>query len=227
MGRPASFLPAFSFRGDDVFKQVGTLSGGEKSRSSLRATLLSGGNLLVLDEPTNHLDIGMREALEEALEAYEGTLLFVTHDRKLLDALPTSIWWVDDGKLHAFEDGYQQSWSGWLAERKTAAGEDEGMASGGGGQQGHPEAISGASGRGTSPCRAGKGDAGGAGAGSDARRARALKRERERRFALVEARWIGSRALKAQSRRRWPTRQTYEDPARAAELGGQHAEVAS
>lgn len=220
------FLARFLFRGDDVFKQVGTLSGGEKSRLALARLLLSGGNLLILDEPTNHLDIDMREALEEALEAYEGTLLFVTHDRKLLDALADIVWWVDDGKLHTFEDGYQQL-VGWLAERKTAAGDDEGMASGGAGDGAIAEAISGASGRGTSHRRAGKGDAGGARAGGDERRARALQRERERRLALVEAEVERLSALKAQLEEALAAPETYEDPERAAELGRQHAQVAA
>ena len=88
-------LAAFGFRGEDVFKRVSTLSGGEKSR--LRLCMLMGGqiNLLVLDEPTNHLDIASREWMEDALSDYEQTLLFVSHDRYFIEKFATRIWTLD------------------------------------------------------------------------------------------------------------------------------------
>lgn len=90
-GKLRSFLARFLFVGDDVFKRVGTLSGGEKGRLSLAKLIYSNKNVLVLDEPTNHLDIPSREALEAALAEYEGTIITVSHDRFFLDKISTNI----------------------------------------------------------------------------------------------------------------------------------------
>ncbi len=100
-------LAAFGFRGEDVFKTVGTLSGGEKSR--LKLCMLMGGeiNLLVLDEPTNHLDIASREWMEDALSDYEQTLLFVSHDRYFIEKFATRIWSLQDGVLTDFRGGWR------------------------------------------------------------------------------------------------------------------------
>ena len=86
-----SLLGRFLFTGDDVFKQVKDLSGGEKAKLSLLKLMLSGANTLVLDEPTNHLDIESKEIVEEALMEFEGTLLIVSHDRYLLNTIPDRI----------------------------------------------------------------------------------------------------------------------------------------
>ena len=101
-------LAAFGFRGEDVFKTVGSLSGGEKSR--LRLCMLMGGeiNLLVLDEPTNHLDIASREWMEDALEDYEQTLLFVSHDRYFIEKFATRIWSLENGSLTDFRGGWEE-----------------------------------------------------------------------------------------------------------------------
>src|SRR5579885_1742413 len=92
-----SFLGRFLFSGDDVFKTIGTLSGGERSRVALAKLTLQGSNFLVLDEPTNHLDLQSRQFLEEVLSEFEGTLLFVSHDRYFIDSLATRLWVIEDG----------------------------------------------------------------------------------------------------------------------------------
>jgi ATP-binding cassette subfamily F protein 3 len=107
-----TLLGRFLFGGDDVFKQVGDLSGGERSRVALAQLTLMGGNLLVLDEPTNHLDIGAREALETVLNEYNGSILFVSHDRYFIDAVADTIWMVDDGSIEKF-DGTYSEYAAW------------------------------------------------------------------------------------------------------------------
>ena len=96
-------LGRFLFSGDDVDKKVSMLSGGERSRLALAKLVLSQGNLLLLDEPTNHLDIPAREALEDALEAYTGTLVFASHDRRLISRIATRLWVIEEGSLVSFE----------------------------------------------------------------------------------------------------------------------------
>ena len=93
------FLGRFLFSGDDVFKTIGTLSGGERSRVALAKLTLQGSNLLVLDEPTNHLDLQSRQFLEDVLGDFEGTLLFVSHDRYFIDRLATKVWAIEDGAV--------------------------------------------------------------------------------------------------------------------------------
>ena len=99
-------LGAFLFSGEDVFKTVGTLSGGEQSRLRLCMLMDDKINLLILDEPTNHLDIASREWVECAIEEYEGTLLFVSHDRYFVDKFVTRIWEFEDGVVHDYLCGY-------------------------------------------------------------------------------------------------------------------------
>jgi len=86
-----NYLARYLFRGDDVFSQVGTLSGGERARLALAILVLEQANFLLLDEPTNHLDIASQEILQSALEAFDGTILLVTHDRYLVDRLASQI----------------------------------------------------------------------------------------------------------------------------------------
>ncbi len=101
-----SFLGRFLFSGDDVFKPVGTLSGGERSRVALAKLTLQGSNVLILDEPTNHLDLQSRQFLEEVLGEFEGTLLFVSHDRYFVDSLATKIWAIEEGVLIPYLGNY-------------------------------------------------------------------------------------------------------------------------
>ena len=101
-------LAAFKFKGEDVFKPVATLSGGEQSRLRLCMLMDEKINLLILDEPTNHLDIQSREWIEEAVEDYTGNLLFVSHDRYFIDRFATRIWSIEDGRIVDFKGTYQQ-----------------------------------------------------------------------------------------------------------------------
>ena len=101
-------LAAFKFRGEDVFKPVSALSGGEQSRLRLCMLMDSKINLLILDEPTNHLDIQSREWIEEAVEEYEGNLLFVSHDRYFIDRFATRIWMLENRKITDFKGSYQE-----------------------------------------------------------------------------------------------------------------------
>ena len=101
-------LAAYDFRGEDVFKPVSVLSGGEQSRLRLCMLMDDEINFLILDEPTNHLDIASREWIEEAVEAYDGTLLFVSHDRYFINRFATRIWELADGTITDYTCGFAQ-----------------------------------------------------------------------------------------------------------------------
>ncbi|HLZ53381.1 MAG TPA: ATP-binding cassette domain-containing protein, partial [Verrucomicrobiae bacterium] len=100
-------LGSFLFRGDDVFKPVSILSGGEKSRLALVKLLLDPPNLLLMDEPTTHLDLASVDALIEALQPYEGTLIFISHDVHFIRVLANHVVRVENGRLRHFTGGYQ------------------------------------------------------------------------------------------------------------------------
>ena len=104
------YLARFLFTGEEVFKKVSTLSGGERGRLALAKLSLTQANLLLLDEPTNHLDIPSQEILQEVLDEYQGTNLLVSHDRYLIDALGTQIWEIEPGQvaLQVYEGTYSQ-----------------------------------------------------------------------------------------------------------------------
>ena len=112
-------LGAFLFQGEDVFKQVGNLSGGEQSRLRLCMLMDEKINLLILDEPTNHLDIASREWVEAAIEEFEGVLLFVSHDRYFIEKFAERIWLLEDGTIRDFRCGYQKYRS--ILEHEAAA----------------------------------------------------------------------------------------------------------
>ena len=112
-------LGAFLFSGEDVFKTVGTLSGGEQSRLRLCMLMDEKINLLILDEPTNHLDVASREWVECAIDEYEGTLIFVSHDRYFVDKFATRVWELNDGSIRDFPCGYSKYRS--IKEHEAAA----------------------------------------------------------------------------------------------------------
>lgn len=116
-GQIQGHLGRFDFTGDAVLRRAGTLSGGERARVALALMMLEQANLLVFDEPTNHLDVESIEALEDALSDYDGTVLLVSHDRALLDALCTRIWSIEEGVLHDFPGGYAD----WHLDREQRA----------------------------------------------------------------------------------------------------------
>ncbi len=108
-------LAGFLFYGDDVFKEISTLSGGERARVALLKMMLSGHNLLLLDEPTNHLDIKSREALEEALLSYDGTVFAISHDRYFINKIATRIYALKDTGMDLFEGNFD-----YYLEKKSA-----------------------------------------------------------------------------------------------------------
>lgn len=112
-----SMLGGMMFHGDDVFKEIGTLSGGQKARLVLLKLVLDGANCLVLDEPTNHLDIMARETVEAALEAFDGTVLVVSHDRYFVNEVATRIWEIEDLDIKDYKGNYDF----YLEERKKQA----------------------------------------------------------------------------------------------------------
>ena len=123
--RTRSMLGGMLFHGDDVFKEIGTLSGGQKARLVLLKLVLDGANCLVLDEPTNHLDIMAREAVEAALTAFDGTVLVVSHDRYFINEVADRIWEIEDGQLKDYKGNYDF----YLVEKqKVAAAAAEAMA---------------------------------------------------------------------------------------------------
>jgi ATP-binding cassette subfamily F protein 3 len=135
------YLAHYLFRGDDVFKRVRDLSGGERGRLALALLALSGANFLLLDEPTNHLDIPSQEVLQEVLEGFNGTILLVSHDRYLVDRLAQHIWSIEDGELLAFAASYRDYLA--LREEEQGSGGEEEQGSRGAGEQGSEEAQSG------------------------------------------------------------------------------------
>ncbi|HEY1012839.1 MAG TPA: ABC-F family ATP-binding cassette domain-containing protein [Herpetosiphonaceae bacterium] len=110
-----TLLGRFLFSNDDVHKSVSDLSGGERSRVALAKLMLGGGNFLILDEPTNHLDIQAREALETVLNEYNGTILFVSHDRYFIDAVADTLWVLDEGAVRRFAGVYSE----YAAQRES------------------------------------------------------------------------------------------------------------
>src|SRR5690606_5960615 len=111
-----SILGCFLFTGDDVFKKIKVLSGGEKSRVALAKALTADANFLVLDEPTNHLDMASVNILIQALQQFEGTFIVVSHDRYFLDNVANKIWFIEDKEIKEYPGTYQE-YEEWNAKR--------------------------------------------------------------------------------------------------------------
>lgn len=116
IGEARSFLAKFLFKGEEIFEQVKSLSGGERGRLSLARLLITAPNVLILDEPTTHLDIPSREALENMLQDFDGTVIFVSHDRHLISLLANNLWFVDNGQIDEFEGTYDE----WLESNRKS-----------------------------------------------------------------------------------------------------------
>src|SRR6266511_1346666 len=119
-GQIQGHLGRFGFSGQEVLRRADSLSGGERARLALAILMLSGANLLVFDEPTNHLDVESIEALEDAIEEYDGTVLLVSHDRALLRALTTRVWVLHEGRITDFPGSFEE-WEVTSQERAHAA----------------------------------------------------------------------------------------------------------
>ncbi|MDI1234576.1 MAG: ABC-F family ATP-binding cassette domain-containing protein [bacterium] len=116
-----SILGCFLFTGDDVYKKIKVLSGGEKARVALAKTLVEEANFLLLDEPTNHLDIQSMNILIQALQQFEGTFITVSHDRYFISQIANKIWWIEEDLIKEYEGTYDD-WKYWMAKReKTRA----------------------------------------------------------------------------------------------------------
>ena len=178
-----TLLGSFLFGDDDIEKKIGVLSGGERARVALAKMLAAPGNVMLMDEPTNHLDLESSEALAEALASYEGTLLFVSHNRSFVRRLATKIWDMEDGRLKTYPgtlDEYLES------ERLKRAGEGPG---------------SGAGGRAEAPASAKADPATGAGAGSVPPREKGSRdAEKERKRVEAEERRKRRRLLELEKR---------------------------
>ncbi|MEL7436464.1 MAG: ATP-binding cassette domain-containing protein, partial [Chloroflexota bacterium] len=118
-----NFLGAYLFSGEDVFRPVSSLSGGERGRVALAQLALSGANLLLLDEPTNHLDIDSQEILQAVVEGFSGTVLLVSHDRALIDALATQIWAIRP--VENTVEIHKGSYADYLTWRRNKVAQEE------------------------------------------------------------------------------------------------------
>ncbi len=122
LSKARSLLGSYLFSGDMVDKRIGDLSGGERGRIALAVLALQGANVLLLDEPTNHLDLDSQEVLQDVLADFDGTLLLVTHDRYLVDALATHVWAIEDNRIVVYEGNYTEFiWQRTAAKAKVEA----------------------------------------------------------------------------------------------------------
>lgn len=125
-----NFLGMYLFSGEDVFRDIGSLSGGERGRVALAQLALSGANLLLLDEPTNHLDIDAQEILQAVIEGYKGTVLLVSHDRYLIDALATQIWAIRPREGIEIYQGTYSEYVSWRKQKEARLAESQATSNG-------------------------------------------------------------------------------------------------
>ncbi|GAB5492513.1 MAG: ABC-F family ATP-binding cassette domain-containing protein [Phototrophicaceae bacterium] len=125
-----NFLGMYLFSGDDVFRDIGSLSGGERGRVALAQLALSGANLLLLDEPTNHLDIDAQEILQAVIEGYDGTVLLVSHDRYLIDALATQVWAIRPREGVEIYTGSYSEYVSWRKQKEARLAESQATSNG-------------------------------------------------------------------------------------------------
>src|SRR5690606_18469772 len=135
--RVRTILGAFLYSGDDVDKKIGVLSGGERARVALAKLLIKPGNLLLMDEPTNHLDLESSESLAESLTTYDGTLLFVSHNRSFVRRLATKIWNVHDGTVEIYPGSLDE----YLASARERGRALEAVADGKAGPTKQPKSV--------------------------------------------------------------------------------------
>jgi ATP-binding cassette subfamily F protein 3 len=122
-----TILGCFLFTGDDVFKKIKVLSGGEKARVALAKTLIYEANFLLLDEPTNHLDIQSMNILIQALQDYEGSFITVSHDRHFISQIANKIWWIENGEIKEYLGTYDE-WKFYMQERELAMKQESAIA---------------------------------------------------------------------------------------------------
>jgi ATP-binding cassette subfamily F protein 3 len=173
-------LGSFLFRGDDVFKSIDVLSGGEKSRIALLELLLRPVNLLILDEPTNHLDMHSKDVLLDALKDFGGTVVFVSHDRGFIEGLATRVLELTPGRYRIFPGDYRY----YMERLEAEAAGDVPVAV----AAGAAKTASGASARSSQPASAGSADDGGSGKEAWAKRKQeeAQRRKIEKEVARLE-----------------------------------------
>ncbi|KIG12263.1 ATPase components of ABC transporter [Enhygromyxa salina] len=182
--RVRSILGAFLYSGDDVDKKIAVLSGGERARVALAKLLIKPGNLLLMDEPTNHLDLESSESLAESLSTYDGTVLFVSHNRSFVRKLATKIWNVHDGTVEIYPGTLDE----YLASARERGEALEAVADGKAGPTKQPQSADASSKQAVSKVETkGAPAAGSDDAGGGAKRDRAAERERKRKEAEERA----------------------------------------
>jgi ATP-binding cassette subfamily F protein 3 len=193
----------FLFSGEDAFKTVAALSGGEKARLALAKLVLSAPSFLVLDEPTNHLDIHSREAVEEALAAYDGSVLLVTHDRRLLDAVADTLLVLRNGRLVMFPGDYSQ-WRSHVEEEEARQRRNEEARARGAARLGDAEAFR-----------------------QEQKERERRRRRRQRELAEVERRIEALEARRGEILALFEDPAVYDDPPRVAALTAENKQIAA